>query len=278
MARALDQIIKELDSVYNPQRGVYNSQITGLDPQQDAEMKGLEAQKQDSFQQITQGANRRGLFYSGLPIAEEQRYTGQNFLPAVANLRGKYANQRFGLMDALAKVTEAQSKQAWGIHQGELQVDEERRQFDERLAAQQRAEAENRAASERAARASAGAGGAVYGGGGATQQAAGGGREAPVRVNPADQQLYDQMFYKSGGGQWSDQDLVNDYNRTLMSARNGNQRDIQKIQFYHTFKSGLFGATQPSLVRINSGSQPPVSVTGPSIRTNILGKPPLTVR
>lgn len=157
MARALEQIMQELNATYNPQRDVYNSQIGGLDPQQDAELKGLQAQKEDEFGQITQRANRRGLFYSGLPIAEEQRYTGQQFLPAVANLRGKYANQRFGLMDALAKITQDQSKQAYGIYSSEVQADEERRQFDERMAAQ--------AAQAATSRSSGGGGGAIFGGG-----------------------------------------------------------------------------------------------------------------
>lgn len=147
----MEQILQELNAVYDPQRRSYTEQIGTLDPQLQAETQGLEAQKQDSFQQITNQANRRGLFYSGLPIAEEQRYTGQQFLPAVANLRAKYASQRFGLQDAIAKITADQYNQAYGVRQKELETEEEARQFNERLAAQERASA--------AARASAGGGG-----------------------------------------------------------------------------------------------------------------------
>lgn len=136
MPRALKDILTELDTVYNPQRETYNTQLQAVDPQLQAEQQGLEAQKRDAFDQITTAANRRGLFYSGLPIAEEQRYTGQQFLPAIANLRAKYASQRFGLQDAIAKLTADQYNQAYGVQQKERELEEEQRQFNERLAAQ----------------------------------------------------------------------------------------------------------------------------------------------
>lgn len=120
MARALNDILRELDTVYNPQRDTINKSITALDPAQEAEQKGLEAAKTDAFSQITDQANRRGLFYSGIPVAEEQRYTGASFLPAVANLRSRYAQQRFNLQDALSKITENQYMKAYGIRQGEM--------------------------------------------------------------------------------------------------------------------------------------------------------------
>lgn len=120
MARALDQILSELNSVYDPQRQNINKQISALDPAQQAEQQGLEAAKNDAFSQITDQANRRGLFYSGIPIKEQQQYTGANFLPAVANLKGRYAQQRFSLQDALNKVQSDQYNQAYGIRQSEL--------------------------------------------------------------------------------------------------------------------------------------------------------------
>lgn len=120
MARALDQILSELNSVYDPQRQNINKQISALDPAQQAEQQGLEAAKNDAFSQITDQANRRGLFYSGIPIKEQQQYTGANFLPAVANLHSRYAQQRFSLQDALNKVQSDQYNQAYGIRQGEL--------------------------------------------------------------------------------------------------------------------------------------------------------------
>lgn len=151
MARALEDIIRELNSVYDPQRDVYKQQIGTLDPLLASEEQGLQAQKKDEFEQITNRANRRGLFYSGIPVAEEQRYIGSSFLPAVANLKGKYATQRFNLQDAIAKITESQQLKAYDVRQNELNLEEEQRQFNARLAAEEAA---------RRASASAGAGSA----------------------------------------------------------------------------------------------------------------------
>lgn len=120
MARALTDIITELNSVYNPQRDSINKRVGELDPMQQAEEKGLEAAKQDAFTQITDQANRRGLFYSGIPIAEEQKYTGSTFLPAVANLRAKYKQQRWNLEDALNKIQEEQYSKAYSIRDSEI--------------------------------------------------------------------------------------------------------------------------------------------------------------
>ena len=102
---------------------------------QAAEQQGLEAVKKDSFQQITDQANRRGLFYSGLPIAEEQKYTASSFLPAVANLRSRYTTQKFNLQDAISKIAQDQYSKGQEIYQTELNRDEEQRQFNERLRA-----------------------------------------------------------------------------------------------------------------------------------------------
>lgn len=137
MPRALSEIITELNAVFNPQRDVYNQRLGVLDPELEAEEKGLEAAKRDSFQEITTGANRRGLFFSGIPLAEQGKYLGAQFLPAVANLKAKYANERFGLRDALAKITQDQYMKGQQLYQSEL----------------------DREAAERASRASGGGGG-----------------------------------------------------------------------------------------------------------------------
>lgn len=120
MARELSAILSELNNVYNPQRETVNQQMQSLDPMMQAEEKGLASAKEDAFAGITNQANRRGLFYSGIPVAEEQKYTGSTYLPALANLKGKYAQQRFNLQDALSKIQQEQYSQAYGIRQGEL--------------------------------------------------------------------------------------------------------------------------------------------------------------
>ena len=250
MARELAQIMTELDSVYRPQRDLYNQQLSQQDPQMEAEQKGLMAQKEDSFRQITDQANRRGMFYSGLPIAEEQRYTGQQFLPAMANLAGKYKASKDNLSETLNRLSMEQRDKGYGIQQNELAIDEQmrreaeqRRQFDEQ---------------QRTARA------AADGGYNFNNNDNNNNNTPTIKVDPNDQILYDQMFFKQGGGKWSDDDLVRDYNQTLIGARNGNARDIKKIQFYHSSRADIFGLTQPSLARsvtVNTGQR--VGVVGP---------------
>jgi uncharacterized phage infection (PIP) family protein YhgE len=153
VARALDSILTELNSVYNPQRqaqtDLYNQNLSALDPQQQADLSGLEAAKKDSFGQIETGANRRGMFFSGIPLQEQAKYVGQTYLPAVANLQGKYAQIRGNLKDSLANIlaniNTEQRKFGQGIYQDELNREEERRQFNEQIAAQERNAAASRA-------------------------------------------------------------------------------------------------------------------------------------
>lgn len=116
----LNQILQELNTTYDPFKSNINAQMAALDPQQQAEVQGLDAAKRDSFDQITTQANRRGMFYSGAPIAEEQRYLGAQYLPAVANLKSRYAQQKFNLQDALNQVNLDQAKYAQQLYNEEL--------------------------------------------------------------------------------------------------------------------------------------------------------------
>ena len=154
MARGLDQILTELNSVYAPQKQQYEQQIAGVDPQIQAEQAGLDAAKTDAFNQITTGANRRGLLFSGIPVSEQAKYLGSTYLPSIANLKGRYAQQKFNLTDALNQIGQKQYSEATGIYQNEQAQAERQRQFDLQLAADRETAALNRAASERAAAAS----------------------------------------------------------------------------------------------------------------------------
>jgi hypothetical protein len=178
MARSLDQILTEIDATYKPQRDQYNKSISEVDPAQEAEVAGLESAKKDAFGQIDQTANRRGMFYAGAPIAEQQRYVGQQFLPSIANLRSKYAQQKFDLTNALNKVTSDEYSHASGLRQNELDFEEKQREFDRQLQAQKEAQlATIHAGAAAGASPSFGSFGAGLGGpsAGMTKKAGGGG-------------------------------------------------------------------------------------------------------
>lgn len=126
MARALEAILQELDSVYNPQKDVYNQQINALPGQQQAELGGLDAAKNDSFQQIVQGANRRGVAFGGIPLEEQARYLGSTYMPAVANLKGRFQGQKSDLQLRLAELAAQQRKDAYDIYNSEVANDNAR--------------------------------------------------------------------------------------------------------------------------------------------------------
>lgn len=168
MARALGDILTELNTVYDPQKALVKEQMQTIDPSQSAEMQGLQSAQQDAFQAITEAANRRGMFYSGAPIAEQQKYTGATYLPAVANLRAKYAQQKFNLQDTLNKIQAEQQLKAQGIYQEELNRDLQRQLADEAAA---------RARASGGGGGGGGLGGFDFGGGG-------GGGGAPPAADP----------------------------------------------------------------------------------------------
>jgi len=243
MPRALEQIIQELNTVYNPQRDVYNKSLEALPGQQEAELKGLEAAKTDSFDQIVTGANRRGVAFGGIPLAEQAKYLGSTYLPAVANLKGRFEGNRNSLSLALAELAAKQRGDAQDIWNTEYNREEEQRRWEQQQAAAREAAARS---------ASSGFGG--FGGTtkGASTQSAGGG--ALGNVDPKLQSLYNQVFIKPDGTEWDNQSLVNDYNATLKSAQYGNARDKLKIELYHRARPDLFGASIPIAATANGGS------------------------
>ena len=156
MAQTLDQIIKSLDASYNPSRKLINQQIAALPGQENADISGLNATKDQAFNDITNGARDRGMGFSGIPLSEQATYTASNFLPAVAKTKQAYTNQKTSLLDSLNNLGIDQRKTALGTQQQQQQLDFQR----EQLAAQQRAQAKQDALMS-----------SLYGGGGGSAAA-----------------------------------------------------------------------------------------------------------
>lgn len=178
MAQNIDDIIKELDAGYNPQRQSINNRLAQLPGQAEAEIGGLKAQQETSFNDITDGARSRGMGFSGIPIAEQAKYTANSFLPAVARVRQSQNEVSTSLTDAMNGINTEQRNKAFGIRETQLGREQEESQFQRNLSAQR--DAENRA--DARSRAAAGDGGA-----GALSSLFGGGGEVPTApVNKAD--------------------------------------------------------------------------------------------
>lgn len=112
MALTLQQILAERNPAYEQERALIAQQQAALAPQEQADLAGLDTAKTTAFGDITNQANARGIVYSGAPIAEQQRYVGERFLPAVAQAKATYANKRTSLEAALLDVGRRQTTEA----------------------------------------------------------------------------------------------------------------------------------------------------------------------
>lgn len=137
--RTLDQIIAELNPIYQPSVDLYQRQQSLIPTQIAEQEKGLEAKKEVAFNDILGGARRRGLGFSGIPLSEQAKYTATDFLPALANLRKQGQDQAFSLQEAINSVNERKQSAALGMRQYEQQ------RYDAFLEQQRREEAERRA-------------------------------------------------------------------------------------------------------------------------------------
>ena len=117
MAQQLSEILSSLDNVYKPQAAAIQQQQAALPAYYQAQQQGLDQTKNNAFQGITDSANSHGMFYSGAPIAEQQKYVGATYLPAVAGLQKDQQDQQFKLSSALSDVTGRQYNQAYDIQQ-----------------------------------------------------------------------------------------------------------------------------------------------------------------
>lgn len=139
----LDQIISELNTTYNPQIQSIQQRQAAIPGQQQAEEAGLEATKNNAFGDIINQARRRGtgVALGGLPVAEEQKYTASQYLPALARLKQSGKEQQMSLQDALNQIYEKRNAFAYQIKQNDDQLQESRRQFDTNMAFQREQEA-----------------------------------------------------------------------------------------------------------------------------------------
>lgn len=135
-ARALDQILAELGSVYDPQVNSIR-QRQALIPQQIAdEERGLGARQEQAFGDILGGARRRGLGFSGIPLGEQAKYTSTEYLPALARLRQSGREQAMSLEDAILGIQERRRNSAVEQQRYEQQRYDAYRANQDNLAAQ----------------------------------------------------------------------------------------------------------------------------------------------
>lgn len=105
----------QLGSVYDPQIQQVNTEMGQLQPQEDATLASLDQAKVNAFRDITQGANAKGVMFSGVPIDQQAQYVGTKYLPAVANTKTSFQNSRNSLIDKINQINAQRATQAQGI-------------------------------------------------------------------------------------------------------------------------------------------------------------------
>ena len=132
----LAQEYANLASVYDPQRALVQQQIAALPAQYEGQKSALEQAKVNAFRDIGTAAQARGTFFSGFRPQEMARYTGEKYLPALANLSTQQQQATFNLQKALADVELAQRQAATTNLQNILNREQQQqRQFEQSLAA-----------------------------------------------------------------------------------------------------------------------------------------------
>jgi len=112
MPPTYEQAYAQLGSTYDPQVASVNQQIAGLQPLQDAQQAGLDQAKVNAFRDITNSANQKGVLFSGFTPDQQAQYVGTKYLPAVANLKQTFTNQRTSLLDKINAINAQRSQQA----------------------------------------------------------------------------------------------------------------------------------------------------------------------
>ncbi len=139
MVRTLDSILADINTKTDPQRATVLSQIADIPKQQAADEAALKAQQETAYGDIVNGARRRGLGFSGIPLGEQAQYSATQYLPAVAKLKTGYNDRATTLQSTLAGIDANNYAQANDIYNQERSFAEQQRQFDLNYALQQQA-------------------------------------------------------------------------------------------------------------------------------------------
>lgn len=239
--RTLEQILAEIGSIYEPQVQNVRQKQAAIPGRIASEERGLEAKQTQSFEEIMGGARRRGMGFSGIPVAEQYRYNATEFQPALARLRQQGHSEALSLEDAIFGINERKSTLAHQLRQTDVDNDFRERQF---AAAQEEA----RRAAARAAAASSGFGGFGGGSGGG-----GGNKPAPTKGNPHEE--WAAASVKKVLGTNNAEAIVSDYNAARRYyMQTGNEGDKLKLIFYQQQRPDLFGGGTPALPKYSGPS------------------------
>lgn len=123
MAQTLDAIMASRASLFDPEKALVNTQIAALPGQQAADQAGLDQSKTNAFRDITNGANAKGMLFSGVPVDQQSTYVGTKYLPAEASLKNNYLDKTTQLQSTLLGINQKQNADATNVLTGQQAAD-----------------------------------------------------------------------------------------------------------------------------------------------------------
>lgn len=229
--RSIDQITKELGSIYNPQIQSIQQQKALVPQGVEADITQARAEQTQAFDDIMGGARRRGMGFSGIPLGEQAKYSSTVFAPEVLRARQRGRQQELSLQDALLGIYEKRRGYADQLRQQDIANNQWNQTFafeKEKWAQSLRDQAEARAAAARAAAQSYGGGylggGGLAGGGQQPQQQPT--KQAGPKYSDLEKQAYQQLQVMRSNDPASQ---ARELRAIQQSASYGNQLDKIKL-------------------------------------------------
>ncbi len=120
VVRDLNSIVNEISAAYAPQKELLNQQIASTETSGQAQQAGLAAQQQQAFQGIEQGAQNKGMFFSGFSPDAQAKYTATTYLPKLAELQATINNTKSSLYGKQAEMDTQARTQAYNVREGDV--------------------------------------------------------------------------------------------------------------------------------------------------------------
>ena len=118
--RDLNKLVAEIGKSVDPQKALIDADIKANATAGAAQEAGLQAQAEQSYSNIEQGAQDKGMFFSGFSPDEKAKYNSTTYLPALANLQATIAATRSQLLGKKADLDTNVFNKAFDTREGDI--------------------------------------------------------------------------------------------------------------------------------------------------------------
>lgn len=120
--RDLQALIAEQKQAIAPQQQLINESIAQNEASGTAQIMGLNAAKAGAFQNIEQGAQNKGMYFSGFAPDAQAGYIGSTYLPEMARLQQTIAQNRNSLLGKSADLYSNVYDKAINIRENDMRI------------------------------------------------------------------------------------------------------------------------------------------------------------